>query len=428
MRMTRYVVILGTLDTKGPEVEMLRAQVRAFGGEPLVLDTGVLDSATIVADVTRHQVARAGGSSIQSLIVAGDKSRALITMAEGASVILGDLLRHGELGGVLSIGGSRGTACSTHAMQSLPVGVPKLMVSTMASGHNPFGPYLGTKDITLMHSVADLQGVNAVTRPILTNAAAAIVAMSQVGIQVRRGEKSVFAASMLGATTGLVTRIRALLEDEAEIPGELIAFHAVGTGGRAMEELIASGLVDGLFDMTPGEMMALVVDGPFSAGPDRMGAAGRRGIPQVVAPGGLDFIIERPLEEARYPGRKIMRHTPTITLVRTTVDEMEKAARLIAGCLSESTGPVAMILPLRGFGWFSREGEPLYDPDSDRAFVETFHALAPSKMRVVEMDTHINDPAVGEVAVRLMKEMVLKQDTRRTRDITGHLSQPLHTA
>jgi uncharacterized protein (UPF0261 family) len=422
--MTRYVVILGSLDTKGLEVDFLRQRVRAEGGRPLVVDTGVLDSPTVPADVSRHEVVEAAGSSVGALIQRGDKAHALVTMAEGASVILRKLLQEGQLGGVLSIGGSRGTALSTRVMQSLPVGVPKLMVSTMASGHNPFGPYVGTKDITLMHSVADVQGINAVTRPIFTNAVAAIVAMSRVGMAVQRGERRVFTASMLGVSTALVGQIQALLEGEAAAPagahlsapagvlagapGEVIAFHAVGTGGRAMEELIDSGLIDGVFDVTPGEMAALVVDGPFSAGPERMRAAGRQGIPQVVAPGGLDFIIEGPVDDlpARYRGRKIMVHTPTISLVRTSADEMAKVARLIAGRLAGSTGPAAMILPLRAFGWFAREGQPLHDPESDRAFVETFKAHAPDSVRIVELETHLNDPAVGEAAVRLMREMV----------------------
>jgi len=403
--MIPYVVILGSLDTKGPEVDFLRERVRAEGGLPLVVDTGVLDGPTSPADVSRQQVAEAAGSSIEALIQRGDKAHALVTMAEGASVVLHSLLKEGRLGGVLSIGGSRGTALSTRAMQSLPVGVPKLMVSTMASGHNPFGPYVGTKDIALMHSVADVQGINAVTRPIFTNAAAAIVAMSRVGAPVQRGERRVLAASMLGVTTTLVGQIQALME---RARGEVIAFHAVGTGGRSMEELIDSGVVEGVFDVTPGEMTALVVDGPFSAGPDRMRAAGRQGIPQVIAPGGLDFIIEGPVDElpARYRGRKTMVHTPTISLVRTSADEMARVARLIAGRLAESTGPAAVILPLRAFGWFSREGQPLYEPESDRAFVETFKAHAPAGVPLVELDTHLNDPEVGQVAVRLMKEML----------------------
>jgi len=404
----RYVVILGSLDTKGPEVDFLRERVRAEGGVPLVVDTGVLPGPTTAADISRHDVAQAAGSSIESLIEKGDKTHALVTMAQGASVLLGKLLREGQLGGVLSIGGSRGTALSTQVMQSLPVGLPKLMVSTMASGHNPFGPYVGTKDVTLMHSVADVQGVNAVTRSIFGNAAAAIVAMSRVGGPVQRGDKSILTASMLGVSTTLVSQIQALMEDEAGTPSEVIAFHAVGTGGRAMEELIDSGLVEGVFDVTPGEMAALVVDGPFSAGPERMRAAGRQGIPQVVAPGGLDFIIEGSVKDlpAQYRGRKILVHTPTITLVRTSAEEMEQVARLIAGRLAVSTGPAAVILPLRAFGWFSREGQALHDPESDRAFVETFRAHAPAGVQVVELDTHLNDPAVGEMAVRLMREMV----------------------
>jgi uncharacterized protein (UPF0261 family) len=402
--MTRYIVILGSLDTKGPEVDFLRDAVHREGGTPLVVDTGVLDEPTTFADVTRHDVAEAAGSSIEVLIHKGDKTDALVTMAQGASAILHKLLQEGQLGGVLSIGGSRGTALSTQVMQSLPVGLPKLMVSTMASGRNAFGPYVGTKDVTLMHSVADVQGINALTRPIFANAAAAIVAMGQVGAQVQCGEKPILTASMLGASTTLVSQIQSLMQDE----GEVIAFHAVGTGGRAMEELIEAGLVEGVFDVTPGEMTAFVVDGPFSAGPERMRAAGRRGIPQVVAPGGLDFIIEGPLEElpVKYQSRKIMPHTPAITLVRTSPDEMAAAARLIAERLAESTGPGAVIVPLLAFGWFAREGQPLHDPISDRAFVETLKAHAPARVQIVEMDTHLNDPAVGEMAVRLMREML----------------------
>ncbi|MBC7224676.1 MAG: Tm-1-like ATP-binding domain-containing protein, partial [Anaerolineae bacterium] len=206
----RRIIILGSLDTKGAEVEFLRQAVRAEGGEPLVVDTGVLGEPTTEADVTRHQVAEAAGTTIQALIDGRDKNRALLAMAEGATRIVLDLFRRGELGGVLSIGGSRGTALSTRVMQALPVGVPKLMVSTMASGHNPFGPYVGTKDVTLMYSVADILGVNSVTRPIFTNAAAAIVAMGRVGQPVRRGERRVFTASMLGVSTALVGQIQGL--------------------------------------------------------------------------------------------------------------------------------------------------------------------------------------------------------------------------
>ena len=401
----KYVVILGTLDTKGAEIEFLRRTVRAEGGEPLVVDTGVLGEPTVEPDVTRHQVVDAAGSSIEELIQGGDKSRALVVMAEGASRVVGRLFRDGQLGGVLSVGGSRGTALSTRVMQALPVGVPKLMVSTIASGHNPFGPYVGTKDVTLMHSVADILGINAVTRPVFTNAAAAIVAMSRVGGPVLRGEKRVLAASMLGVSTVLVGQIQSLMDPDLN---EVIAFHSVGTGGRAMEELVESGLIEGVFDVTPGEMIQFLADGAFSAGPDRMKAAGRHGIPQVIAPGGLDFIIEGPLEQVpdEYRGRKIMVHTPTITLVRTSPDEMAAVARLIAERLAESTGPSAAILPLQAFGWFAMEGQPLYDPETDQAFIETFKAHAPASVEVVELNTHLNDPLVGETAVRLMKEML----------------------
>jgi len=404
------VAILGSLDTKGVEIDYLRQAVRAQGGEPLVIDTGVLGEPAVAADVTRHEVAAAAGSSIVELVCQGDKNLALLTMARGAGAILRSLLLGQDrvrLGGVLSIGGSRGTALGTRAMQTLPVGVPKLMVSTMASGLNTFGPYVGTRDVTMMHSVADVAGINVVTRQIMTNAAAAIVAMSRVGAPIRRGSGGVFAASMLGVSTPLVTQIQGLVA-AAWHEGELIAYHAVGTGGRAMEELIEDGVVAGVFDVSPGEMAALVVGGPFSAGPERMRAAGRLGIPQVIAPGGLDFIIEGPPEElpARYAGRKTMVHTPDITLVRTSAGEMEAVARLIADRLAESRGPAAAILPLRAFGEFAREGRPLHDPESDQALIDTFRACVPPHVTLVELDTHLNDPLVGETAVGLMRDML----------------------
>lgn len=403
--MTRYAVILGSLDTKGEEVAFLRDTIRAERGTPLVVDTGVLGTPTIPADVTRHQVAVAAGSSIMAVIAANDKAQALVTMAAGASKILGQLFEDGQLAGVISIGGSRGTALSTRVMQTLPVGIPKLMVSTMATGQIPFGLYVGTKDVTMMPSVADILGVNSVTRPILTNAAAAIVAMSRVGGVVRRGLRPALAASILGASTPLVEKILALMDSDGF---QVIAFHAVGTGGRSMEELIDQGLFDGVFDVTPTELVGWVVEGPHSAGPDRMRAAGRMGIPQVIAPGGLDFIIEGPPDAlpARYEGRKTMNHTPTITLVRTSPEELAEAAHVMADRLAQSTGPSAVVLPLRGFSRFGTDGQPLYDPKSDRAFVETFKAHVPNRVQVVQLDTDLNDQRVADTAVRLMGAML----------------------
>jgi len=229
--------------------------------------------------------------------------------------------------------------------------------------------------------------------------------MSRAAAPVAKAKSRVLAATMLGASTPLVERIRqAMTSPESEV----IAFHAVGTGGRAMEELVAQGLMDGVFDVSPTELLAHLVGGPYSAGPERMRAAGERGIPQVVAPGALDFIIEGPPDALprRYAGRKTMRHTPTITLVRSSPDEMRATARLIAERLAESRGPAALILPLRGFSAFSTEGQPLHDPDSDRAFVEEIRASVPARVEVVELDAALNDAPVAETAVGLMRSMV----------------------
>lgn len=404
--MTKSIVILGSLDTKGTETEFLRQRVQAEGGSPLVMDTGVLGEASIAADVTRHQVAAAGGSSIAALIDGRDKTHALVTMAQGAAKLLGEMLQRGELGGVLSIGGSRGTALSTRVMQSLPLGVPKVMVSTIASGEYTFGPYVGTKDVMMMHSVTDVQGINTLTRAIFTNAAAAVVGMSRSARPLQTDGKRVFTASMLGVSTALVSQIQKLMEARHS---EVIGFHAIGSGGRSMEELIASSdLVQGMFDLTPGEIVQEIAHSSCSAGPERMLAASRRGIPVVASTGGLDFIITGPLEglPAEYLARKVMQHTPTVSLVRTSIDEMRQAGRIIAERLSQSKGPAAMILPLEAFGWFAREGQPLHDPASDRAFMESFKQHVSARVQVVEMDTHLNDPLVGETAVQLMENML----------------------
>ena len=401
--MAKYIVILGSLDTKGEEVDFLRRIIAVEGGLPFVIDTGVLNSPTTAADVTRNQVAEAADSSIPELIQANDKANALVAMAEGAGRILHELFQKGHLGGLISIGGSRGTALSTRVMQSIPVGIPKLMVSTMASGNTPFGPYTGTKDIMMMHSIADILGVNAILRPILTNAAAAVVAMSRVAAPVDRKDKRVLAASVLGTTTELVGRIKSIIEKNNY---ELIAFHAVGSGGRAMEEFIDSGLIEAVFDVTLCEMTAMVVDGAFGAGPNRLRAAGRKGIPQVLAPGGIDFIIEGSPEKlpAKYQERKIMIHTPTITLVRTTAEELTAVGRVVAERLAEGKGPAAVILPLQAFSAFSVRGQPLHDPVADQAFIEAFKSRVPPTIEVIELDTHINDPQVCDTATRWMLE------------------------
>ncbi|NPV87353.1 MAG: Tm-1-like ATP-binding domain-containing protein [Anaerolineae bacterium] len=399
------IAILASLDTKGREAEFLRSAVAAQGCTPLIVDTGVLGEPAAAAEIDRHRVAAAGGSSIAELIAGGDKTHALLVMAQGAAALLLELLAKGELGGVLSVGGSRGTALSTRVMQALPVGVPKLMVSTMASGENPFGPYTGTRDVTIMYSVADIQGLNAVTRTIFTNAAAAVCGMSRVGAPLRAGERPALAASMLGVSTALVSDIQQRVEALGQ---ELIAFHAVGPGGRSMEELIAAGLFCGVLDVTPGEIVQELVHSPFSAGPDRMKAAAAAALPQVCAPGGVDFIIHGPPDRLppEYRQRKTMQHTPTITLVRTSIEEMAQAGRIIAERLSASPAPAAMILPLQAFGWFAMPGKPLHDPQSDAAFIRAFKQHVAPRVEVVELDTHLNDGRVAQTAVELMQTML----------------------
>jgi uncharacterized protein (UPF0261 family) len=401
----RCVVVLASLDTKAEEADFVCQVVRDEGGEPLLVDTGVLGRPRTRADVSRHQVAEAAGTTIASVIAAKDQAQALVVMADGARHIVDELFEQGRLGGILSIGGSRGTALGTRVMQALPIGIPKLMLSTMATGQTPFGPYVGTRDVTMMPSVADVLGVNVVTRPILTNAAVAITAMARAGTPILPGTGQVFAATMLGATTPLVEEIRRRVSAGGR---QLVAFHATGTGGRVMEELIDEGVVHGVFDVSLSEIVGWLAGGPFSAGAHRLEAAGRRGIPQVIVPGGIDFVIEGPPNSLpeRYAGRHTLCHTPTITLVRTSADELRALARYIGERVADGAGPVAVVLPRSGFSRFSIAGEPLHEPETDRAFVEALVDALPARCHVVELEADVNDAQVAESAVQLMDEML----------------------
>lgn len=393
--MTPVVLLIGTLDTKGSEYAYVRGRLHAMGVGTLVIDLGVLGEPPWTPDITAAEVAEAGGVSLEALRARGDRGAAVDVMQRGASALLPALVADGRAHGVLGLGGGGGTTMIAAAMRTLPVGVPKLIVSTMASGNT--APYVDVKDITLMYSVVDIAGLNPLSRRILANAAGAIAGMVQAEVPVTdEPGRPLLAATMFGVTTPCVTAVRERMERAGY---DVLVFHATGSGGRAMEGLIADGYVAGVLDVTTTEWCDEVVGGVLSAGPERLSAAGRAGIPQVVSVGALDMVNFGAAETvpARFAGRTLYRHNATVTLLRTSADECAAIARRIAAQLNRATGPTVLVLPLRGVSAIDAPGQPFHDPAADRVLFETLRASLAPTVRVVEVDAHINDPAFAAV-------------------------------
>jgi uncharacterized protein (UPF0261 family) len=391
------VLLIGTLDTKGDEYAYVRDRIRARGHETIVMNLGILAEPPFSPDISAEAVARAGGEEIGVLRARGDRGSAVDTMQRGACVLVPALYTQGRFDGVLGLGGGGGTAMITAAMRTLPVGVPKLMVSTMASGNT--APYVDVKDITMMYSVVDIAGLNPVSRRILGNAAGAIAGMvdeSSLGAAEREASnRPLIAATMFGVTTPAVTAVRERLERAGF---GVIVFHATGTGGRGMEALIDGGYIAGVVDLTTTEWCDEVVGGVLSAGPDRLGAAGRAGIPQVVSVGALDMVNFGAIGTVpeRLRARNLYKHNAAVTLMRTSIDECATIGRRIAEQLNRATGPTVVVLPLGGVSAMDAEGKPFYDPDADRVLFETLRTNLRPAIRILEVDAHINDPAFAE--------------------------------
>ena len=405
------VLLIGTLDTKAEEYRYVRDRILGAGHQTLVMDLGILSDPPFTPDIPSADVARAGGEEIGVLRARGDRGSAVATMQRGACALVPALFATGRFDGVLGLGGGGGTAMISAAMRTLPVGVPKLMVSTMASGNT--APYVDVKDITLMYSVVDIAGLNPLSRRILGNAAGAIAGMVTEGgrntADAAARDRPLLAATMFGVTTPAVTAVREHLERAGF---EVLVFHATGAGGRAMEGLIDDGYVVGVVDVTTTEWCDEVVGGVLSAGPDRLGAAGRAGIPQVVSVGALDMVNFGAIETVpeRFRARSLYKHNDAVTLMRTTVDECVTIGRCIAGQLNRATGPTVVVLPLRGVSAIDAIGKPFYDPDADRALFETLRESLSSAVRIVELDAHINDPAFAETVSTEMLALLGRVD------------------
>ena len=383
------VVLLGTLDTKGDEYAFLRSLLGGHGVETILVDTGVLGEPRTPPDVTREDVAQAAGADVRALAEAGDRGAAVETMARGAAKVVGRLHAEGRLDGVIALGGSGGTAVAAEAMRELPVGVPKLIVSTMASGDTR--PYVGATDMTMTYSVVDIAGINAVSSRILANAAAAMAGMVKSDPPAAEDGKPLVGATMFGVTTPCVTAARERLE---ELGYEVLVFHATGTGGQSMEALMRSGFITAVLDVTTTELADDLVGGVLSAGPDRLEAAGELGIPQVVSLGALDMVNFGPVDTVpvEFRGRLLYQHNPTVTLMRTTPEECAELGRRIGRKLSAATGPVTLFIPLRGVSLIAVDGQVFHDPDADRALFDGLRETLDPGVDVRELDTDINDP------------------------------------
>ena len=387
------VVLIGTLDTKGAEYGFVRERLHAAGVDTVLVDCGTAGAPVIEPDVPASEVAAAVGADLAALTAAGDRGDAVTTMARGAEAVALRLHGEGRIDGLLAIGGSGGTSIASAAARALPIGVPKLIVSTMAASDTR--PIIGESDLILAASVVDVAGLNSLSRRILANAAAAMAGMVSQPALERGADRPLVAASMFGVTTPSVTQAREQLEASGF---EVLTFHMTGTGGRSMESLIDGGFVAGVLDVTTTELCDELVGGVLTAGPDRLTAAGRRGIPQAVSLGALDMVNFGPRETvpAAFDDRTLYVHNDQITLMRTTPEECAALGREVAAKLSAATGPTALFVPLRGVSMIAVEGGPFHDAAADEALFAAVREGVGPNVELIELDLDVNDPAFSK--------------------------------
>ncbi len=399
------IAILGTFDSKGPEHAFLAEQIRTQGLSTLLINAGCLDTPTLTPDIPSDELAAAGDPEWRAILARRDRGECVALMTRGAAAVVARLAAEDRIHGIVSLGGGGGTAIATAAMRALPIGFPKLMVSTLASGQ--VAPYVGTTDVTMMPAIVDVSGLNRVSRAIFSNAAGAICGMVASAAKRRTSpsssssDKPLIVASMFGNTTACVTEAKKIVEAAGY---EVLVFAATGNGGRAMESLIASGLVAGVLDLTTTEWADELVGGVLTAGPDRLDATAKAKIPAVIAPGCLDMVNfgERATVPAKFAGRTFYPHNAQVTLMRTTPDECEQLGRIVAEKVNRYTAPVTVLLPLRALSVISAAGKPFHSPAADEAlFVSLKKNLRPD-ISVRELDTEINDPAFARACAEAL--------------------------
>jgi len=404
--MGKRVLMLGTFDSKGEEYAFLRERILENGCEVVSINAGVDGSTDLFpVDVEADAVAEAGGDSLTSLRAKRDRGNAMSVMNAGAAVLVRKMYDDGRFDGIIGMGGSGGTGIVTSAMRTLPLGVPKFCVSTLAAGD--VSPFVGTKDIVMMPSIADVSGINRISRTILSRAAGAICGMVNSTIPEATSERPLIAASMFGNTTTCVDACREALDKAGY---EVLVFHATGTGGRVLESLATEGLVDAVFDITTTEWADELCGGILTAGPDRLDGAGKSGLPHLIVPGCIDMCNFGSMasipDRFKTGNRNFYEWTPEVTLMRTTEEENRQLGKIFAAKANASTGPVAFLFPLQGVSMLDADGDRFCDRDADQAFFAAVRENIRDGIRVEEIDANINDPEFSARAVEIMLELI----------------------
>jgi uncharacterized protein (UPF0261 family) len=402
----KTIVVLATLDTKGREARYLREQIEKLGDKALVVDVGVVGKPATKADITREEVAEAGGASLAKLLEHPDREVAAPIMAEGATQVITKLAAEGQIHGIVAMGGTQGTTLATKVMRALPYGFPKVMISTMASGN--VQPWVDIKDITMMFSVTDILGLNPVSRKILANAAGAVCGMANVEITLQQGDRSLVGVTTVGITTQGAMKAIEVLEEAGY---ETIVFHAIGPGGRAMEQLMKEGVIGAVLDYSTIEVSNEMYHALLAGGPERLTTAGKLGLPQVLCPGALEVLVFNEPETVpkKYEGRTLIRHSPQITDLRLNKAEMAEVGRELVRRLQHTQAEAIFMIPTAGYDSYAVEGMGFYDPEADSAFVAELKANLPSNFRVIERNTHIEDPAFATEAAQLLISLIEKR-------------------
>ena len=401
----KTIAVLATLDTKGTEAEYLCRQIEKLNNTALVIDTGVVGTPTSEADITRQQVAQAGGTSLKTLLENPTREVAAPIMADCTSHLVIDLVTQGKVNGIISMGGTQGTTLATKVMRALPYGFPKVMVSTMASGN--VAHWVGIKDITMMFSVTDILGLNPVMRKMLANAAASICGMANVDVELKQGDRPLVAVTTVGITTKGAMKAVEVLEAAGY---ETIVFHAVGSGGRAMEQMMKEGLIGAVLDYAIIEVSNEMHNALLAGGIERLTTAGKLGIPQVICPGAIEVLVfnEPETVPAKYKNRTLIPHSPQITDVRLNAAEMAEVGREVARRLNHTKNEAVFMNPIGGYDSYAVEGMGFYDPEADAAFMAELKANLTSTFRVIDRDTHIEDVAFATEASELLISLIEK--------------------
>ncbi|WP_055107250.1 Tm-1-like ATP-binding domain-containing protein [Paenibacillus ihumii] len=399
----KTIAIAGTFDSKGTEFLYVKSVIEGLGLQAFTIHCGVFEP-MFAPDVSNIEIANAANADIREIAARKDRAAGTEILAKGMEKIVPKLYAEGKFDGILSFGGTGGTSIVTAGMRKLPIGVPKLMVSTVASGNTE--PYVGTSDILMFPSIVDVSGLNSFSTKIFTNAVHAIAGMVQFESAPPRDKKPLIAATMFGVTTPCVNYAREYLEEQGY---EVLVFHATGTGGKTMESLIEGGFIDGVLDLTTTEWCDELVGGVLAAGPHRLEAAGRCKVPQVVSTGALDMVNFGPYDSVpeAFKSRNLYKHNPSVTLMRTTLAENRKLGEILADKLNQAQGPTVLMLPLKGVSMLDVEGQPFYGAEEDAVlFAALRQNINRQTVELIEMDTDINDQTFAVAAAKKLIELM----------------------